>query len=268
MKGWSAFTRKEYIPQSLRHLVDDTEEQPKVEKQPKVEVPKKEVTKKIVPDPEKYIKGHEYDKEGNLIWTGSGKDPNTIDYKPTSYDKQEDRPLYQRDYMQDPNFSKAADDLPGSRYQSKSSWSSYGSKKGRDHSKHEAYSGVKDKAAGYDEYSLGAKGAGDEFAPDWVKKRNAELRKEAVYNTREANAIGRYKTLETHYGKGNVPESRIPKILRDRNPEWVKKRQQQGMTSQEKRQATRAPKKEGRQAARAERKRARQERREIRRAER
>lgn len=176
------------------------------------------------------------------------KDPSVV-----SYDEQKDRPLYQRDYMN----VEGSKDLPGTHYQSPSSIASYGGKEFRDHSKHEAYSGVKDKAAGYDEYSLGAKGPGDEFAPDWVKKRNAELRIEAVYNTREANAIGRYKTLETHYGKGNVPESRIPKILRDRNPEWIKKRQQQGMTSQEKRQATRA-----------ERKRARQERREIRRAER
>ena len=203
------------------------------------------------------------------------KENKTIEYNPTSYDKQEDRPLYQRDYMQDPNFSKAADDLPGSRYQSKSSWSSYGSKKGRDHSKHEAYSGVKDKAAGYDKYSLGAKGAGDEFASEEVKKRNYELRRESMYNTREAYAQRRYKILETHYGKGNVPESRIPKILKDRNPEWIEKRQRQGMTSQEKRQAIRVSKKEerratriGRQAARAERKRARQERRQIRKAER
>tara|TARA_R100000306_G_C4370425_1_gene139703 strand:+ start:514 stop:1212 length:699 start_codon:yes stop_codon:yes gene_type:complete len=172
------------------------------------------------------------------------KDPPVV-----SYDEQKDRPLYQRDYM---NVQGRAD-LPGTYYQSPSSWSSYGSKKFRDHSKHEAYSGVKDRAAGYDEYSLGAKGPGDEFAPDWVKKRNAELRIEAVYNTREANAIGRYKTLETHYGKGNVPESRIPEILKDRNPEWVKDRQYQGMTGKERRQAIRKERKRKRQIRKAER---------------
>ena len=203
------------------------------------------------------------------------KENKTIKYDPTSYDKQKDRPKYQRDYMQDPNFSGAAEDLPGSRYQSPSSRSSYGTKEGRDHSKHEAYSGVKDAAAGYDEYSMGAKGAGDEFASEEVKKKNKELRRESVYNTREANAIGRYKRLEKHYGKGRVPEGSIPKVLKDRNPEWIKKRQQQGMTSQERNQASKSSRKgqrqavqEGRQAARAERKRARQERREIRKAER
>ena len=107
-----------------------------------------------VPDPKKYIPGHEYNEKGELVWVGSGKDPDTIKYDPTSYDKQEDRPLYQRDYM---NVEGRAD-LPGTYYQSPSSWSSYGSKEFRDHSKHDAYSGVKDKAAGYDEYSLGAKG--------------------------------------------------------------------------------------------------------------
>lgn len=287
MKGWSAFTKQteEYIPQSQRHLVNNIEEKKsdsellalqnalKEKSKTSVEkVPTKEVTKKTTPDPKKYIPGHEYNEKGELVWTGSGKDPNTIDYKPTSYDKQEDRPLYQRDYMQDPNFSSAAEDLPGSRYQSASSVYSYGSKKGRDHSKHDTYSGVKDKAAGYDEYSLGAKGVGDANAPEWVKKRNKELRKEAVYNTREANAIGRYKMLEKHYGKGSVPEGRIPKILKDRNPEWIEKRQQQGMTPKERKKSLRTRKKQtavtDRKEARAERKRARRERREIRRAER
>ena len=147
----------------------------------------------------------------------------------TSYDKQEDRPLYQRDYMN----LEGRKNLPGSYYQSASSVSSFGDKnylkdnpERRDHSAHDAYSGVKDKAAGYDIYSLGAKGAGDEFASEEVKKRNAELRKEAVYNTREANAIGRYKNLEKSYGKGNVPDGLIPDILKEdgARPEFLKKR--------------------------------------------
>ena len=174
----------------------------------------------------------------------------------TSYDKQEDRPLYERAYMQDPRFSEEAANLPGSFYQSASSIASFGDKEGRDHSAHDAYSGIKDEAAGYDRYSLGAKGAGDEFASDEVKKRNAELRKEAVYNTREANAIGRYKRLEKHYGKGNVPESSIPAILREdgARPDFLKKHLgKSDLSKKEKRQQERQQRKEARQQRREDR---------------
>ena len=176
---------------------------------------------------------------------------NIEDSSVVSYDKQEDRGLYQRDYMN----LEGRKNLPGSRYQSASSVASYGSKKDRDRDAHDEYSGIKDKAAGYDEYSLGAKGAGDEFASEEVQKRNKELRLEAVYNTREANAIGRYKNLEKSYGKGNVPDGLIPDILKEdgARPEFLKDRFKTPDTSNMSRKEMRQQRRQQRREQRSER---------------